>query len=144
MVNDIKQAVLEFGLVIVIESGEERFKSTLSCPRFTKEEVEYLTCNRLAIIEEIKRQEAEPTPSPSYTGGGNIESRSAGGEWEKTPVRNFEKDPVKPWHGDPQNLEEVKEMLKHWDTPEMKAKAREAAAYHDEVHGDDSSDYDDD
>jgi hypothetical protein len=66
------------------------------------------------------------------------------GEWvDASTIINPAPEP-KIWNGTQGNMDDVKEMLKHWDTPEMKAKAREAAAYHDEVHGDDSSDYDDD
>lgn len=80
----------------------------------------------------------------SYVPQRPMQCRSDGEEWHDASKCYPTEISVKKWQGEYGDLKKAKELLKVWDTPEMKAKAKEAALYHDEIHGDDSDDYDDD
>jgi hypothetical protein len=150
----INYAISNWAFEVVIENGEERFKSAYSCPTYTKKDIEFFTANRLAIIEEIKRQDkkdAERSQADKANRGyvasvseSKLQTINEAGEWVDASTIVYPTPEPKRWNGTSGDMETVKEMLKAWDTPEMKAKASVAAAYHDEIHGDDSDDYDDD
>ena len=152
----IQEAIDKYDFKIIIENGQEMLKAQAIITSTTPKDVIFLKTSKQAIISQIKQNEIDEAEAAQAKKANlgyvasvsetKLQTRNDAGEWvdASTITRDLEKDPVKPWHGDAQNVEEAKEMLKVWGTPEMKAKAREAAAHHDAVHGDDSDDYDDD
>ena len=150
----IQQAINKYNFKILVENGQEMLKAQAIITSTTPQDIIFLKTNKQAIISRIKQNEIDEAKAAQVkkaTRGyvasvseAKLQTRNADGEWvDASTIVNPAPEP-KIWNGTQHNVEEVKEMTKYWNTPEMKAKAKEAAEYHDLIHGDDSDDYDDD
>jgi hypothetical protein len=150
----IQSAIRRYNFEVLIENGQEMLKAQTRITSTTSDDVVFLKANKQAIIAQIKQNKIDEAHElaerkrlrgyDSSVSEMKISTRNDAGEWvDASTIINPAPEP-KIWNGTQHNVKEVKEMLKAWDTPEMKEKAREAAAHHDAVHGDNSSNYDDD
>ena len=154
MTMTIQQAINKYNFKILTENGQEMLKAQAIITSTTAKDVVFLKANKQAIISQIKQNEIDEAEAAQAKKANlgyvasvsetKLQTRNDAGEWVDASTIVYPAPEPKVWNGTQGNTEQVKEMLKAWDTPEMKAKAKEAAAHHDEIHGDDSSDYDDD
>jgi hypothetical protein len=76
-----------------------------------------------------------------YTGGGNVTCRAV--EHEVTEQNKVKLGGVQLVRTQ-EEKDAIDTMMSKWNTPEMKAKAKERAAWHSGTHGDNSDNYNDD